>query len=41
MVLELDTSADVSYSDKFAGGKSVFESPIKLLVAALLGKDSL
>ena len=43
MVLVLDTSADVVVSccDKFAGGKIVFESPIKLLAAALLGKDSL
>ena len=41
MVLVLDTSADVSCCDKFAGGNIVFESPIKLLGAALLGKASL
>ena len=42
-VLVSDTSADVvvSFCDKFAGSKIVFESPIKLLGAALLGKDSL
>ena len=43
MVLVPDTSANVVVSscDKFAGGKIVFESPIKLRGAALLGKDSL